>query len=174
MKSDGSLVYILSVLLSVLGLMMFLAGCATRTKDYSGTSNVVSNVESLEALMKAKGCDTDLKKICKEFFDRPEFLISMGKTGMTTFDRTRLEQNSTRHAHIRLPLRYPDGALAMTLDCFINTQRSVVISAQFLPDPPPTERAVEYSKELGFCRGPGADYKGAITRQENRLRDGLP
>ncbi len=102
--------------------------------------------------------------------DRPDFLMT--GVGPGTTNKKQYEQNHVRHAAIVLPLRYPDGSTALAVQCYYNLQKSTgnVISSKLLPEPPLTERAVQYAKDKGFCKGQGADYKDVIKTQEDRLR----
>lgn len=45
-----------------------------------------------EALAHSKGCDLDLKRICQDFVDRPQFALNNEQ-----FDLRRLQANARRH-----------------------------------------------------------------------------
>lgn len=44
-------------------------------------------------------------------------------------------------------------------------------SAEILPEPSLSDKAIAYGREKGFCKGPAAGYKATINEAEKQIEE---
>ncbi len=98
------------------------------------------------------GCDFDSKKVCEQVATQP--VSTSG--GLTTSNRTYLQQNSLATAWMAAPIKAPGGS-EVDVQCQIRTQDMKVIYAYATPSGKVSDSDRQWLIQTGLCREPGSN-----------------